>query len=120
MGGKTFAAGRSHTRVASRAPRKRREQQLGQQQRVCCGASMVSCTLLHGGLLIMCICFVLQLAPGGHVGRFIVWTKSAFEKLDSVFGTTSEVISDTACCIFTPVLETHSRLCQMASKCWTT
>ena len=28
-----------------------------------------------------------KLAPGGHLGRFIVWTKSAFEKLDSVFGT---------------------------------
>jgi large subunit ribosomal protein L4e len=34
---------------------------------------------------------LLQLAPGGHVGRFIVWTKSAFEKLDSIFGTTTEV-----------------------------
>ncbi|KAH7661411.1 large subunit ribosomal protein L4e protein [Dioscorea alata] len=30
---------------------------------------------------------LLKLAPGGHVGRFIIWTKSAFEKLDSVFGT---------------------------------
>lgn len=30
---------------------------------------------------------LLQLAPGGHVGRFIIWTQSAFEKLDSVFGT---------------------------------
>eukprot|EP00246_Nothoceros_aenigmaticus_P009183 TRINITY_DN24548_c0_g1_i1.p1 TRINITY_DN24548_c0_g1~~TRINITY_DN24548_c0_g1_i1.p1 ORF type:complete len:408 (-),score=75.66 TRINITY_DN24548_c0_g1_i1:458-1681(-) len=29
---------------------------------------------------------LLQLAPGGHLGRFIVWTKSAFEKLDSIFG----------------------------------
>ncbi len=28
-----------------------------------------------------------QLAPGGHLGRFIIWTKSAFEKLDSIFGT---------------------------------
>lgn len=28
-----------------------------------------------------------QLAPGGHVGRFCIWTKSAFEKLDKVFGT---------------------------------
>ena len=33
---------------------------------------------------------MLQLAPGGHLGRFIVWTKSAFEKLDTVFGTTEE------------------------------
>ncbi|PKU86246.1 60S ribosomal protein L4-1-like [Dendrobium catenatum] len=30
---------------------------------------------------------ILKLAPGGHVGRFIIWTKSAFEKLDEVFGT---------------------------------
>merc|ERR1719352_1921780 len=30
---------------------------------------------------------LLQLAPGGHVGRFCIWTKSAFEKLDSIFGT---------------------------------
>ncbi len=32
---------------------------------------------------------LLQLAPGGHVGRFIIWTQSAFEKLDSIYGTTS-------------------------------
>lgn len=30
---------------------------------------------------------LLSLAPGGHVGRFIIWTKGAFEKLDKVFGT---------------------------------
>jgi len=30
---------------------------------------------------------LLQLAPGGHLGRFIVWTKDAFEALDNVFGT---------------------------------
>jgi large subunit ribosomal protein L4e len=30
---------------------------------------------------------LLQLAPGGHVGRFIIWTQSAFELLDEVFGT---------------------------------
>ena len=29
---------------------------------------------------------LLKLAPGGHLGRFIIWTKSAFEKLDSTFG----------------------------------
>jgi large subunit ribosomal protein L4e len=33
---------------------------------------------------------ILQLAPGGHVGRFIIWTQSAFEKLDSIYGTTEE------------------------------
>ncbi|KAJ8688220.1 hypothetical protein QAD02_024015 [Eretmocerus hayati] len=30
---------------------------------------------------------LLKLAPGGHVGRFIIWTKSAFEKLDALYGT---------------------------------
>jgi len=32
---------------------------------------------------------LLQLAPGGHLGRFCIWTKSAFERLDKVFGTTT-------------------------------
>lgn len=30
---------------------------------------------------------LLQLAPGGHLGRFVIWTKSAFQKLDEVYGT---------------------------------
>lgn len=30
---------------------------------------------------------LLQLAPGGHVGRLIIWTESAFAKLNTVFGT---------------------------------
>jgi len=29
---------------------------------------------------------LLQLAPGGHMGRFIIWTKSAFERLNEVYG----------------------------------
>lgn len=33
---------------------------------------------------------LLDLAPGGHVGRFCIWTKGAFEKLDSLFGTYEE------------------------------
>jgi len=33
---------------------------------------------------------LLQLAPGGHLGRFCIWTKAAFQKLDSVFGTSTE------------------------------
>jgi len=33
---------------------------------------------------------LLDLAPGGHLGRFLVWTKGAFEKLDSIFGTYDE------------------------------
>jgi len=30
---------------------------------------------------------LLQLAPGGHLGRFIIWTQGAFGQLDHVFGT---------------------------------
>jgi large subunit ribosomal protein L4e len=30
---------------------------------------------------------LLQLAPGGHMGRLVVWTKDAFEQLDALFGT---------------------------------
>merc|ERR1712059_27918 len=30
---------------------------------------------------------LLKLAPGGHVGRFIIWTESAFKKLDALYGT---------------------------------
>jgi large subunit ribosomal protein L4e len=33
---------------------------------------------------------LLQLAPGGHMGRFCVWTQAAFEKLDSIYGTYTE------------------------------
>jgi len=29
---------------------------------------------------------LLLLAPGGHLGRFIIWTKAAFEQLNSIFG----------------------------------
>lgn len=29
---------------------------------------------------------LLSLAPGGHLGRFCVWTKAAFEQLDAVYG----------------------------------
>ena len=25
--------------------------------------------------------------PGGHIGRFCIWTQSAFEKLDGIYGT---------------------------------
>jgi large subunit ribosomal protein L4e len=29
---------------------------------------------------------LLQLAPGGHMGRFIIWTKDAFERLNAIWG----------------------------------
>ena len=30
---------------------------------------------------------LLRLAPGGHLGRLVIWTESAFRKLDAIFGT---------------------------------
>jgi large subunit ribosomal protein L4e len=30
---------------------------------------------------------LLQLAPGGHLGRFVIWSSSAFALLDELFGT---------------------------------
>ncbi|KAL4256497.1 Large ribosomal subunit protein uL4B [Pleurotus pulmonarius] len=30
---------------------------------------------------------LLQLAPGGHLGRFVIWTEGAFGLLDEVYGT---------------------------------
>nr|XP_044998776.1 60S ribosomal protein L4-like [Jaculus jaculus] len=30
---------------------------------------------------------ILKLAPGGHVGRFCIWTEGAFRKLDELYGT---------------------------------
>lgn len=33
---------------------------------------------------------LLTLAPGGHLGRFVIFTEAAFAKLDSIFGTYTE------------------------------
>ncbi|RKF81714.1 60S ribosomal protein L4-A [Golovinomyces cichoracearum] len=33
---------------------------------------------------------LLQLAPGGHLGRFIIWTSAAFKALDEIYGSTVE------------------------------
>jgi len=30
---------------------------------------------------------LLQLAPGGHLGRFIIWTRDAYERLNTLYGT---------------------------------
>lgn len=32
---------------------------------------------------------LLQLAPGGHLGRFIIWTSASFEALDNIYGSTT-------------------------------
>lgn len=29
---------------------------------------------------------LLQLAPGGHIGRFVIWTRDAFKSLNNIFG----------------------------------
>jgi large subunit ribosomal protein L4e len=36
---------------------------------------------------------LLQLAPGGHLGRFCIWTQGAFEQLEQIYGTFSQVAS---------------------------
>lgn len=33
---------------------------------------------------------LLKLAPGGHVGRFVIWTESAFKRLNDLFGSWKE------------------------------
>lgn len=33
---------------------------------------------------------LLKLAPGGHLGRFVIWTQSAFSKLDAIYGVGGE------------------------------
>jgi large subunit ribosomal protein L4e len=33
---------------------------------------------------------LLTLAPGGHLGRFVIWTESAFKKLNIIFGTLNQ------------------------------
>ncbi|KAA8495171.1 60S ribosomal protein L4-A [Porphyridium purpureum] len=33
---------------------------------------------------------LLQMAPGGHVGRFCVWTEDAFAKLDALYGSATQ------------------------------
>jgi large subunit ribosomal protein L4e len=36
---------------------------------------------------------LLQLAPGGHLGRLVLWSQSAFKKLDALFGSQTEASS---------------------------
>jgi large subunit ribosomal protein L4e len=37
---------------------------------------------------------LLQLAPGGHLGRFVIWTEGAFKKLDYLYGKEHGVVSE--------------------------
>lgn len=36
---------------------------------------------------------LLKMAPGAHVGRFCIWTKAAFSKLDEIYGTWTKASS---------------------------
>uniref|UniRef100_A0A2K5J1V1 Large ribosomal subunit protein uL4 n=1 Tax=Colobus angolensis palliatus TaxID=336983 RepID=A0A2K5J1V1_COLAP len=36
---------------------------------------------------------ILKLPPGGHVGRFCIWTESTFRKLDELYGTWRKAVS---------------------------
>jgi len=37
---------------------------------------------------------LLRLAPGGHLGRFIIWTEGAFRRLDAIYGTDTEFATE--------------------------
>lgn len=37
---------------------------------------------------------LLKIAPGGHVGRFCIWTESAFRKLDKIYGSWKKLAAD--------------------------
>merc|ERR1712025_1395282 len=39
---------------------------------------------------------LLKLAPGGHVGRFCIWTEGTFKKLDGLYGTWRKASSEKA------------------------
>jgi large subunit ribosomal protein L4e len=37
---------------------------------------------------------LMKIAPGGHLGRFCIWTESAFKRLDSIYGTYKQKSSE--------------------------
>jgi len=37
---------------------------------------------------------LLQLAPGGHLGRFVIWSEGAFKRLDYLYGKEQGVVSE--------------------------
>eukprot|EP00770_Monocercomonoides_exilis_P005739 MONOS_5711.1-p1 / transcript=MONOS_5711.1 / gene=MONOS_5711 / organism=Monocercomonoides_exilis_PA203 / gene_product=Large subunit ribosomal protein L4e / transcript_product=Large subunit ribosomal protein L4e / location=Mono_scaffold00169:101267-103181(-) / protein_length=524 / sequence_SO=supercontig / SO=protein_coding / is_pseudo=false len=48
--------------------------------RACRNISGVNC-------INVCRLNLKEMAPGGHVGRFVIWTEAAFRKLDKLYGT---------------------------------
>merc|ERR1712008_178578 len=37
---------------------------------------------------------LLQLAPGGHMGRFIIWSQSALNSLNTIYGEKGKLVPD--------------------------
>merc|ERR1719468_1455673 len=37
---------------------------------------------------------LLKIAPGGHLGRFCIWTEGAFKRLDEIYGTYKQKSSE--------------------------
>ncbi|KAL1122953.1 hypothetical protein AAG570_003278 [Ranatra chinensis] len=80
---KRFRAGKGKMRNRRRIQRKGPLIIFGQDQgltrafRNIPGVELISVTRLN----------LLKLAPGGHVGRFVIWTQSAFEQLNALYGT---------------------------------
>ncbi|KAK8783685.1 ribosomal protein L4 [Amblyomma americanum] len=40
---------------------------------------------------------LLKVAPGGHVGRFVIWTEAAFRRLDKIYGTYKKPSAEKKC-----------------------
>jgi len=78
-----FRAGKGKMRNRRRIQRRgplivyRKDQGLVKAFRNIPGISLINVTKLN----------LLKVAPGGHVGRFIIWTESAFKTLDALYGT---------------------------------
>ena len=71
----------------------------------------VMCFVTEVGRCVLCV----QLAPGGHLGRFIIWTKSAFAKLDEVFGERSLTQTWPVSCW--PCLASHATQASLGHDC---
>jgi len=80
---KRFRAGKGKMRNRRRIQRKgplvvyNKDKGLKKAFRNIPGVDLVKVTCLN----------LMKLAPGGHVGRFVIWTESAFKKLDKLYGT---------------------------------
>jgi large subunit ribosomal protein L4e len=51
---------------------------------------------------------LLTLAPGGHLGRFVIWTQGAFAQLDKIFGTFTQESAVKKGFVLPPLMLTNS------------